>query len=42
MLLRSGPLPRGDGWAFELKYDGFRAIVPTEDDLQVRSRRGWT
>jgi hypothetical protein len=38
-LLRSGTLPRGDGWSFELKYDGFRAIVATEHDLHVRSRR---
>ena len=41
MLLRPGPIPGGDGWAFELKYDGFRAIVSTEGDLRVRSRRGW-
>jgi len=41
MLLRPGPLPSGEGWAFELKWDGFRAIVSTEDGLRVRSRRGW-
>ena len=41
MLLRPGPIPSGDGWAFELKYDGFRAIVSTEDRLRVRSRRAW-
>jgi bifunctional non-homologous end joining protein LigD len=35
-------LPQGDGWAFELKYDGFRAIVATGDSLRVRSRRGWS
>jgi ATP-dependent DNA ligase len=34
-------IPSGDGWAFELKYDGFRAIVSTERGLQVRSRRAW-
>jgi len=34
-------LPAGPGWSFELKWDGFRAIVSTEDGLQVRSRRGW-
>src|SRR5207247_2182519 len=33
-------LPRGD-YAFEVKWDGFRAIVSTKDGLQVRSRRGW-
>jgi bifunctional non-homologous end joining protein LigD len=41
MLSRPGPLPSGSGWSFELKWDGFRAIVSTEDDLVVRSRRGW-
>lgn len=41
MLSRSGPLPFGSGWSFELKWDGFRAIVSTEDGLAVRSRRGW-
>ena len=42
MLLRAGAIPTGDGWAFELKYDCFRAIVATEDGLEIRSRRGWT
>jgi bifunctional non-homologous end joining protein LigD len=41
MLLRPGGIPTGDCWAFELKYDGFRAIVSTEDGLRVRSRRAW-
>jgi ATP-dependent DNA ligase len=41
MLSRSGPLPSGARWSFELKWDGFRAIVSTEDGLRVRSRRGW-
>ena len=41
MLSRSGPLPSGQTWRFELKWDGFRAIVSTEDGLRVRSRRGW-
>jgi bifunctional non-homologous end joining protein LigD len=41
MLLRPGGIPSGGGWAFELKLDGFRAIVCTEDGLRVRSRRGW-
>ena len=41
MLSRPAPLPSGPGWSFELKWDGFRAIVSTEDGLQVRSRRGW-
>ena len=41
MLSHPAPLPSGAGWSFELKWDGFRAIVSTEDELQVRSRRGW-
>jgi bifunctional non-homologous end joining protein LigD len=41
MRSRPGPLPSGEGWSFEPKYDGFRAIVSTEDGLRVRSRRGW-
>jgi hypothetical protein len=41
MLSRPGPLPSGSGRSFELKWDGFRAIVSTEDELRVRSRRGW-
>jgi bifunctional non-homologous end joining protein LigD len=41
MLARPGPLPSGSGWSFELKWDGFRAILSTEDGLRVRSRRGW-
>jgi bifunctional non-homologous end joining protein LigD len=41
MLSRPGPLPSGAAWSVELKWDGFRAIVSTEDDLRVRTRRGW-
>lgn len=41
MLSRPGPLPTGPGWSFELKWDGFRALVSTVDGLRVRSRRGW-
>lgn len=41
MLARSGPLPTRGDYAFEVKWDGFRAIVSTEDGLRVRSRRGW-
>jgi len=39
MLLRPGQLPQGAGWAFEVKWDGFRAIVSTEAGLDVR--RAW-
>jgi ATP-dependent DNA ligase len=31
------PRPR----AYEVKWDGFRAIVRAGDDYRVRSRRGW-
>jgi bifunctional non-homologous end joining protein LigD len=42
MLSHPGHLPFGSGWSFELKWDGFRALVSTEDGLRVRSRRGWS
>ena len=42
MLSRPGTLPLGSGYAYEVKWDGFRAIVSTVAGLQVRSRRGWT
>jgi len=41
MLANPGPLPTGRGWSFELKWDGFRAIVRSGDSYCVRSRRGW-
>jgi bifunctional non-homologous end joining protein LigD len=41
MLTRPATLPLGSGFAYELKFDGFRAIVSTEHGLEVRSRRGW-
>jgi bifunctional non-homologous end joining protein LigD len=41
MLARSGKLPLSGDYAYELKWDGFRAIVSTEGSLRVRSRRGW-
>ena len=34
-------LPAGDGWLFEPKWDGFRAIVfrgPAQDDVYIQSR----
>jgi bifunctional non-homologous end joining protein LigD len=41
MLARAeSALPVGD-YALEVKRDGFRAVVSTEDDFRVRSRRGW-
>ena len=41
MLARSGRLPTNGDFAYEVKWDGFRAIVSTEGPLRVRSRRGW-
>jgi bifunctional non-homologous end joining protein LigD len=41
MLSRSGRLPTNGDYAYEVKWDGFRAIVSTEGTLRVRSRRGW-
>jgi ATP-dependent DNA ligase len=41
MLCRSAPLPRGSGWAFEVRWDGIRAIVDTRDRFRASSRRGW-
>jgi len=40
MLSRPGPLPSGTGWSFEVKWDGFRAVISTERGLRIRSRRG--
>jgi bifunctional non-homologous end joining protein LigD len=41
MLARSGRLPTSGDYAYEVKWDGFRAIVSTEGELRLRSRRGW-
>jgi len=41
MLARPATLPLGSGCSYEVKWDGFRAIVSTENSLTVRSRRGW-
>ncbi len=41
MLARSGKLPPGDGWAFEIKWDGVRAIGYAEGGrLRLESRNG--
>jgi hypothetical protein len=34
MLLRSGTLPTRGDWSFEVKWDGFRALVSTEGGVQ--------
>ena len=41
MLARTRPLPAGGGWRFQVKWDGFRALVSTEGEVRVRSRNGW-
>jgi ATP-dependent DNA ligase len=41
MLSRPGRLPTFGNWSFEVKWEGFRAVVSTEEGLRVRSRRGW-
>ena len=41
MLLRSGRLPTSGDYAFEPKWDGFRALISKNGHLRVRSRRGW-
>jgi len=41
MLARTDSLPTGEGWAFELKLDGFRALADTHDGFRVVSRREW-
>ena len=41
MLARAGMIPRGRGWTFEPKLDGFRCMVCTHAGFRARSRRGW-
>src|SRR4051794_37309999 len=41
MLALAGEIPRGSGWVFEPKLDGFRCLTCTHGGLRVRSRRGW-
>jgi ATP-dependent DNA ligase len=41
MLARSGGIPRGTGWLFEPKLDGFRCLCCTHGRRLVCSRRGW-
>jgi|SRR5512132_762402 bifunctional non-homologous end joining protein LigD len=41
MLACSGPLPTRGHYSYEVKWDGFRGILSTENGLRVRSRRGW-
>src|SRR6059058_579478 len=41
-LARSKPdLPEGEQWAYEPKYDGFRAVVFVDgDEIYIQSRNG--
>jgi hypothetical protein len=41
MLLRSARLPTSGEYAFEPKWDGFRALVSRNGRLRAVSRRGW-
>lgn len=41
MLLRSGSIPTRGRYSYEVKWNGFRALLSTESGLRVRSRRGW-
>jgi bifunctional non-homologous end joining protein LigD len=41
MLARSGPLATRGRFSYEVKWDGFRAMLSTEGPLRIRSRRGW-
>jgi bifunctional non-homologous end joining protein LigD len=43
MLAAAGPLPADSGkWAYEVKWDGFRALVEATPDLvTIRSRNGY-
>jgi len=41
MLATAGPLPRGEGWAYEVKWDGYRVLAAVEDGrTTLRSRTG--
>ena len=41
MLSKSAAeIPRGEGWLYEPKWDGFRAIVFVDDDVYICSRNG--
>jgi ATP-dependent DNA ligase len=39
-LARSGPIPTRGAYAYELKWEGFRCLLSTEERLRIRSRRG--
>jgi hypothetical protein len=41
MLARSGRLPSSGDYSYEVKWDGFRAIVSTEGSAAGRERCTW-
>ena len=42
MLAKPAAMPRrASGYAYEPKWDGFRALLSTEHGLRVLSRRRW-
>jgi bifunctional non-homologous end joining protein LigD len=41
MLARFGSIPTQGEWAYEVKWDGLRALLSTEGRFRIRSRRGW-
>lgn len=41
MLPTTGRLPRGEAWAYEMKFDGIRSIVGIQDGrVEIRSKSG--
>jgi bifunctional non-homologous end joining protein LigD len=41
MLATAGPLPRGEGWAYEVKWDGYRVLASVEKGrTTLHSRTG--
>lgn len=40
MKATAGDLPTGDGWAFEIKWDGMRAVAAIDDRVTLRTVRG--
>lgn len=39
LLLKTGALPEGQEWLYELKFDGYRAVAyKTGGDIHLRSR----
>jgi bifunctional non-homologous end joining protein LigD len=41
MLARSGSIPTRGHDSYAVKWDGFRAILRTENGFRIRGRRGW-